>query len=309
MLSFHPIALEQKPVLDTYFHLYGEGSCQHSFASLFCMSEKYGDHICLKDGYLFVLRTRQCTENQRVYLFPMGDPTNRDGLIQAIRDILDDAHAHGTRACFRTVTQKASDLLLELFPGKFHSAYDRDYAEYLYAHDKLANLPGAEMASKRHDLNTYYRTYGDRTVIEPIRPEHLENILAFQKYWLEDYLGGEEDVQLDCENIAIQRGIAHFFELGFSGIVVFVDGRLVGYAYGVPLSDDYYDVIIEKGDRRISDIYRVLNRELVRMCCQNFSWINREEDVGVEGLRKAKLSYKPDRLIEKYLVTEVTPLA
>ena len=78
--------------------------------------------------------------------------------------------------------------------------------------------------------------------------------------------------------------------------------------YGVPLSDDYYDVIIEKGDRRISDIYRVLNRELVRMCCQNFSWINREEDVGVEGLRKAKLSYKPDRLIEKYLVTEVTPL-
>ena len=65
------------------------------------------------------------------------------------------------------------------------------------------------------------------------------------------------------------------------------------------------DVIIEKGDRSISDIYKILNRDLVRMCCYGFSYINREEDVGVEGLRKAKMSYKPDILLEKYIVTEV----
>ena len=308
MLLFDAITLEQKPVLDAYLRRYGEGSCQHSFVSLFCMSEKYGDLACLKDGYLFILRTRQCTEDLRVYLFPMGDPTNRDGLARAIGEILEDAHAHGARACFRTVTQQARDLLQELFPGRFRIKYDRDYAEYLYTYDRLANLPGSEMASKRHDLNTFYRNFGDRTVIEPIRPEHLEEILAFQKYWLEDYLADETDVQLDCENHAIHRGIAHFSELDLSGIVVFVDGKIAGYAYGAPLSDAHYDVIIEKGDRRIPDIYRVLNRELVRMCCAGYAYINREEDVGVEGLRKAKLSYKPDCFIEKYLATEVEPL-
>lgn len=305
MLSFETITLKQKPVFDAYLRRYGEGSCQHSFVSMFCMSEKYGDMVCQKGKYLYILRSNQCTDNQRVYLFPMGDSTDRDGLAQAIREILDDAHAHSARACFRTVTQNAKNLLLELFPGQFQIEYCRDYAEYLYTHDKLANLPGSEMASKRHDINTFYRCFGDRTVIEPIRPAHLDGILEFQKYWLEDYLGGVEDVQLEYENLAIHRGISHFVELGLSGIVVFVDGKMVGYSYGAPLSDTHYDVIIEKGDRRIPDIYRVLNRELVRMCCQGFTYINREEDVGVEGLRKAKLSYKPNGFIEKYLATEV----
>lgn len=308
MLPFEAITLEQKPVMDAYLRRYGEGSCQHSFVSLYCMSEKYGDLACLKNGYLFILRSKQCTKHLRVYLFPMGDPSDREGLTQAIREVLDDAHAHGARACFRTVTQHAKDLLETLFPGQFQMEYCRDYAEYLYTYDKLANLPSSEMASKRHDLNTFFRDFGDRTVIKPIRPEYLDDILAFQKYWLEEYLADEIDVQLECENLAIQQGISQFNELGLSGIVVFVDKKIAGYAYGAPLSDDHYDVIIEKGDRRIPDIYRVLNRDLVRMCCQGYTYINREEDVGVEGLRKAKLSYKPDCFIEKYLATEVAPL-
>ena len=290
MLSFSVITLDQKPVLDAFLRKYGEGSCQHSFVAMFCMSEKYGDMVCLKDNFLYILRTGQCTDRQRVYLFPMGDFSDRAGLTRAIREVLEDAHSHGAAACFRTVTEQAKNLLRELFPGLFRAEYCRDYAEYLYTYDKLANLPGSAMASKRHDINTFYRTYGDRTVIEPIGPAHLEDILKFQKCWLEDHLGSEEDVQLDCENLAIQRGISHFKELGLSGIVVFVDGRIAGYAYGAPLSDTHYEVIIEKGNRRIPDIYRILNRELVRMCCQGFTYINREEDVGVEGLRKAKLS-------------------
>lgn len=308
MLPFEAISLDQKSVLDACLHRYGEGSCQHSFISMFCMSEKYGDLACLKDGFLYILRANQCTDKQRVYLFPMGDPSDRQGLKRAICNILEDAHEHRAAACFRTVTERAKQLLQELFPGQFRFEYCRDYAEYLYTYDKLANLPGSEMASKRHDINTFYRDFGDRTAIDFIAPAHLDDILAFQKQWLEDYLCGEEDVQLDCENLAIQRGISHFSELGLSGIVVFVDGKLAGYAYGAPLSDTHYDVIIEKGDRRIPDIYRILNRELVRMCCQGFTYINREEDVGVEGLRKAKLSYKPDCFIEKYLATEVPSL-
>ena len=82
------------------------------------------------------------------------------------------------------------------------------------------------------------------------------------------------------------------------------DGKLAGYAYGARLSDDCYDVMIEKGDRSAPDIYKILNRDLVRLCCEGVGWINREEDLGVEGLRRAKLSYKPDRLIRKFSVRQ-----
>ena len=160
------------------------------------------------------------------------------------------------------------------------------------------------MASKRHDINTFFRDYGSRTRIERIRPEHITPIRAFQKAWLEAKIHGQEDVQLECENLAIQRGLDHFEALGLSGIVVLIDDALVGYAYGAPLSGDCYDVLIEKGDRRYPDIYRVLNRDLVRLCCGDYAWINREEDVGVPGLRKAKLSYKPDQLLEKFIARE-----
>jgi len=305
MLNFRNVTLDDKIMLERYFHRYGEGSCQHSFVSLYCMSCKYGDQICEKGGFLFVLRSRKCTQSQRVYLFPMGDGSDKAALRRAVQEILDDAHAHGATVRFETVTERARDELLAAGDGRFDAEYVRDYAEYLYRREKLADLPGHEMASKRHDINVFWRTYGERVRVERIRPDHIEAIRGFQTYWVEEKMHREEDVQLELENAAIQKGLEHFQELGLSGIVVFLDDRLCGYAYGAPLNESCYDVIIEKGDRNVADIYRVLNRELVRLCCRDYAWINREEDVGVEGLRKAKLSYKPDRLLEKFVVTEV----
>ena len=301
MLAFHEIALNDKELVDCYFHRYGENSCQHSFVSLYCMQRKYGDQICERDGCLYILRAHRGSAQERVYLFPMGE---RACIRQAVEQLRQDAHAHGAALRFETLTRTAAQLLEALFPGEFEVEPCRDYAEYLYTREKLALLPGSEMASKRHDISTFYRDFGSRTRIETIRPEHIASIRAFQKCWLEAKNHGQEDVQLECENLAIQRGLDHFEALGLSGIVVWIDDALVGYAYGVPLSGDCYDVLIEKGDRCYPDIYRVLNRDLVRFCCGDYAWINREEDVGEPGLRKARLSYKPDRLLEKFIARE-----
>lgn len=306
MLDFERITIEKKEALGRYLRRYGENSCQHSFATMYCMHEKYGDMVCEKDGFLYILRSGRCTEAERVYLFPMGDISDGETLRRAVGEILEDAHARGARVCFETLTKRAKEALLAAFPGQFKAEEVRDYAEYLYTRDKLAFLPGHEMASKRHDINTFFRDYGDRVRVEAMGPEHLDEVRRFQMEWLEVKEHGEEDVQLELENEAIQRGLCYFEALGLSGICVYIDGELRGYAYGAPLSEDCYDVMIEKGDRSIPDIYRVLNRDLVRMCCQEYDWINREEDVGVEGLRRAKLSYKPDLLLEKYIVKEAS---
>lgn len=309
MLDFHKPTLADKPLVDQYLFRWGEGSCQHSFVAMYCTEEKYGDRICEQDGYLFILRSRMCEENKRVYLFPMGDTENEMGIRHAIQAVLDDAHAHRCLVSFDTLTRQAKEICLRLFPGQFEALEKRDYAEYLYTREKLALLPGREMAAKRHDLSTLMRDYGDQLTVQKMLPAHIPQVMEFQKAWLESR--GENDdssVQLAFENTCIQRGLAHFEALGLSGIVVYYGERLCGYAYGAALTPAHYDVIIEKGDRSIPDIYRLLNRDLVRVCCDEYALINREEDLGVEGLRKAKLSYKPDQLLMKYLVKEVTPL-
>lgn len=305
MLSFEPLTITAKGTLLPYYHQYGEGSCQHSFVSSFCMSGKYGDQVCVQNGFLYTLRSMLCTEQERVYLFPLGERNPDDAICHAVTTVVEDAHAYGCRARFETVTEGAAEYLMRLFPGRFVIDEKRDYAEYLYTHDKLALLPGHEMASKRHDISTFDRQYAGRYVVQRIETaEQVDEIRPFQSWWKAERMAREEDVQLEREDESIRIGLEHFFELGLSGILVYIDDRLAGYAYGAALSDDCYDVMIEKGDRSAPDVYKILNRDLVRLCCDGMTWINREEDLGVEGLRKAKLSYKPDRLIRKFSVRE-----
>ena len=305
LLNFEAVALKHKEIITPYLYKYGEGSCQHSFAAMFCLADKYCDSVCEKDGWLFVHRAGISTKTERAYLFPMGDYSNEGGLKGAIETILEDAHCHGAAVRFETLTAAAKDAAVRLFPGKFSVTALRDYSEYIYTYDKLVNLPGPQLRSRRHDIRAFYRNFGSRTRIEIMEEKHLDEIRRFQKMWLENRLNGKADIQLEHENIVIQLGLSNFSELEITGIVIYIDKVLCGYAYGVPLSADSFDVIVEKGDRRISDIYRVLNLELVRLCCSEYQYINREEDIGVEGLRRAKLSYQPDILLEKYLLCEV----
>ena len=110
--------------------------------------------------------------------------------------------------------------------------------------------------------------------------------------------------QLKNEDNGIQTALDNFFDIGLTGVVVFIDGELCGYAYGAPLSDDFFDAIVGKGDRNFLNIHRVLNLEFVKNCCQGYKYINYEEDLGFKGLRIRKTEDKPDFMIEKYIVTE-----
>lgn len=304
-MEFEAVTLAKQQIIQPYLYRYGAGSCQHSFASMYCLADKYGDSFCEKDGWMLFYRAGISTPAERKYLMPMGDRTDREGLKRAIGAILEDAHSHHASACFQTLLEADKEAVLLLYPGMFEAEAKRGYFEYIYSYERLANLPGSDMASKRYDANLFYRTYGSRLRIERIEERHLDEIRAFQKVWLEQRIKEEEDVQLQLENTAILKGLAHYQQLNMSGIAVYIDDVLCGYAFGSPLNRQYYDVMYEKGDRSYQDIYKVLNRDLVRQCCQGFLYINREEDINVAGLRKAKLSYKPDFLLQKYCLREV----
>lgn len=299
-IDFHPIALEDYDVVWKYMSKYGEGSCQHSFVSMFSLYEKYGDAICEQDGFLYVLREHLCREGVRVYLAPMGNGDRKE----AFEKILEDAHSHHAAAEFQTLTETVCRFLEEQFPGKFQITECRDYAEYIYRTEKMATFDGKKLRKKRQEISRFYREYGDRVSVTRISKNDFPEILEFENKWLWQNREDHDSSALEREARAIDLQLEHFDALHLSGIVVRIDNVVHGYGYGTPLSDTYYDALIEKGDRDVHDIYRVLRQESVKQCALSYTYVNLEEDVGVEGLRALKLSYQPEILLKKYIVRE-----
>ena len=292
--------MDMKMLVDSYTFKYGEGSCQHSFVSSWCLRDKYGDEVCEHDGFLYTLRSKLCTENERVYLFPLGPRDDLDALRQAVQNVIDDAHSHNCRAKFQTVTQSARDAISAMFPEKFKVEYTRDYSEYVYRVDELSDI------ESHKNIQHFFKKYGADCRIERITKKHIPIIRAFQEKWLAERLADVPEMSdnLMIENTCIQSALDGFFMLGLSGIIITVDDETAGYEYGMPLSDNVFDSMAQKGDRRIQDIYRVLSREFPRMCCEGCTWLNWEEDTGSAGLRGAKESYNPAYILKKYIVRE-----
>lgn len=306
MLNFQPLSLGLKPLADSYTFRYGEGSCQHSFVSSWCLRQKYGDEFCEHDGCLYTLRSKKCTSTERVYLFPHGPGEN---LERAVQNVIDDAHENNAKVKFETVTQSAKELIMNLFPGKFEAVYDRDLSEYIYDAESLSTLSGRHLKNKRNSFNAFCREYDGRFSVTKILPGHIGMIREFQGEWLDEKLVCENnplhELQLKQENDGVQCALDDFFELGLSGIVIFIDGELKGYMYGSPLSADCFDTISGKGAPDVPNISTVLKREVVRFCCDGFQFVNFEEDLGIEGLRTMKTEYMPVKMIEKFTVKEL----
>ena len=307
MLEFQPVDFRIKELVDSYTFKYGEGSCQHSFVSSFCLNHKYGDMFCGHDNFLYTLRSRKCTENERVYLFPHGD---RSRIRSAVQNVIDDAHEHNAKVRFETLTGSAKDIVLENFPDMFSVESSEDYTEYVYSIDRQEDLTRWGLRNRRQKINRFFRDYGDRCEILNIEREHIPMIREYQAQWLNYKLTSQERSPhyidaITTDNSAVQTALDNFFELGLFGIILFIDGKVSGYEYGSRLSDTYCDSMEEKGDTRIRSICRVLNQEFITRFCHGMHYINVEEDVGIEGIREKKHFDQPDIMIQKFILREV----
>jgi len=302
MLNFKKVNLSDSINLKPYLENYGESSCQHSLYLMTGLSMKYGDEYAITDDILFIHRSKLDTDTHRVYLAPLGDFT--DCFEKCIDILFADAASFNKKVSFITVTESFKDRLEKEFPDRFDIKYSRDYSEYIYLTDNLSILPGRSLSAKRNRVRAFYSNYEGNIRIENISRSNLADVYAFQQYWIEQRLLEGNDEMLERENEAIKFYLAHFFELNFRGIAVYVKGTLVGYAAGVPLNRECIDEVIEKGRKDITGIYQLLCNEFALICAKGYKYINREEDLGVEGLRRAKESYCPDILLEKYIVTE-----
>lgn len=307
MLEFQPVTFGIKELVDSYTFRYGEGSCQHSFVSSFCLNHKYGDMFCEHDNFLYTLRSRKCTESERVYLFPHGD---RSRIKYAIQNVINDAHEHNAKVRFETLTESAKDIVLMNFPDRFTVEASEDYTEYVYSIGRQEDLTQPGLRNRRQKINRFFRDYGGSCEILNIQREHIPMIREYQSKWLKHKLESRNRSQyyidaIKSDNASVQTALNNFFELGLFGIIIFIDSTVSGYEYGSRLSETYCDSIMEKGDANIKNIYRVLNQEFINRFCHGMRYINVEEDIGIEGIRNKKRLDRPDIIIQKFILREV----
>ena len=297
-LNFQEVTIKDKEWVEPLLKTGNRGSMEYNYTTTFVWRNSYRFEIARMDDY-FLLRT---DPQNPTYLFPAG----RGPLEPVIRALHEDALEAGVSLVFNTVLPDAKGRLEELYPGKFAFEYWRDGADYVYDTQALATLAGKKLAGKRNHIRRFLDNNPDWRY-EPVSAENLDDVRKMNTVWCIQN-GCAEDLAISEEYCAVESAVRHFDELGLSGGLLRAGGKAVAFSIGDPLNEDTYLVHFEKAFADIQGAYPMINQQFIQHNCMKYKFVNREEDAGVPGLRRAKLSYQPIRLVEKYIATLKEPI-
>lgn len=198
------------------------------------------------------------------------------------------------------------ELIKQWYPGMFEMTVNRDYSDYIYLQEKLATLSGKKLHGKRNHIHRFEERYPDWSY-EHINDDNEQECARMAMEWcMENCMGEASNIEYDKidESKLVVYAIRHREKLGFIGGAIRADGKIIAVTLGEPLTEDTFVVHFEKAYAQIQGAYPMINREFVRNELMDYTYVNREEDLGEEGLRKAKLSYRPEILLEKGVITK-----
>lgn len=278
-LNFEAPSLEQKERIDRIVQREDVRICDQTFGNLFCWSGTMEVGIALwEDTFISRWGTR-CT-------VPVGP--QRKAVLEAM------IAAGITR--FVGVDERYKEWLEQTFPGKFTFKEAKNF-DYIYEREALATLKGKKLAAKRNHINAFEAAH--QWEVKPIDQSNLQEIRQFNDWWCRENNCAEER-SLAWEGCAVRRGLQYFEELGYIGLALYADGKLCAFTYGEPMGQAGFCIHAEKADADLRGAYPMINREFARVLPAHIQWVNREDDAGDEGLKKAKMSYRPALLLKKY---------
>lgn len=230
-------------------------------------------------------------------MMPVGPVDRPEGLRQAIHLLEEDSLEQGHPLCMLGITPDAKVALEQALPGSFFYIPERDYFDYIYLRENLALLKGKKYQSKRNHINNFKKQYVYEYI--PITPDIVPQCLLLECKWYKSNHTDEDEEELSDERRSLTYALHHFDALGLIGGAIRVDGEIVAFSFGAPVNHNTFGVHVEKADVHYEGAYTVINQEFASHLPEVYSYVNREEDLGIEGLRRAKLSYNPIILLEK----------
>jgi len=296
MLKFQPIDIKDQLLLSSFSQKFDCQLLNYSFSVLFLYRNVCKFQYTISNNFLLIKATHH---NEDYFMFPMGE-----GNLPAILDRLAmETLSSGIKPVrFYQFCNDIAPLLLlwaEEFcqntGAHFRTIPVREDFEYIYVSKKLALLEGHLFKPKRNQINAF--TKNNIWSWSYITKKNIEEVKIFNTLW-DACKDCEEHPALASENVALEDAFTYFFELNLQGVILQVEDKVVAFSIGFPLNADTFLVLFEKADKTCKGAYTMINKLFASEITKHFAYINRAEDAGEEGLRKAKLSYQPEYLIE-----------
>ncbi|MDR2120793.1 MAG: phosphatidylglycerol lysyltransferase domain-containing protein [Tannerella sp.] len=298
MLSFKTVDIEDREIITSCIYPGNYLNCDFSFANICSWHFLYKSEFVIVDGFLLIRFFVE--ENRRVYMYPVGN-----GDLKHIIGLLEeDARADGYPLWILGVTPDAKYELENRFPGEFEYTPEPDYFDYVYLRTDLAALKGKKYQAKRNHVNNFKKRY--RYEYVPVTPDIIPLCLNLECKWFQANSTSEGIEDLLHENRSMIFALNHFDALGLTGGAITVDGEIVAFTYGSPINHHAFGIHVEKGDIRYEGVFSIINQEFASRIPEQFIFVNREEDLGIPGLRQAKQSYHPVILLEKNAAVKKT---
>lgn len=296
-IKFKKPQLEDKELMKRYFAMQENKSCEYSFANILLWCRFYNVVYAVIHDMLVFMSDDEGAEVS--FAFPMG---KKENLKEVLDTLLRWCEERNLEFHMHSISREQFAEIEALYPGRFSVEYDRDDADYVYEREKLAALSGKKYHGKKNHVNKFKRLYPNWSY-EPITRENVEECFQMALKW-RCINGCDADEEKNAEMCVTLNSLRLLEELDLQGGLLRADGEVVAFSIGEPLNQDTFVVHIEKAFPDVEGAYTMINQQFVLHETEGFTYINREEDTGEEGLRQAKLSYRPVFLVEKGVVTQ-----
>ena len=292
-LVFEKPKMEDKNLIDKILIKEKKSDALATFGTYFLWSDYFNTKVCEHKNILFT----RFDSGKVSYLFPKGTKSIL-GVKKAMDLIFEDYNNLKLPELYISGLDISEVIKLEkVCPQKFDFINRRDKFEYIYSSSELTNLKGKKYHSKRNHIAKFEKTYDWK--YEDINIDNKKKYMDFFEKWFSENNNSEDKLNTGEYN-AIVKAMDNYKDLGLYGGAITVNGQIVACTMGERISNKVFVVHFEKALTDFDGAYALINREFSRVLGKSFKYINREEDLGIEGLRKAKLSYKPAFLISRF---------
>ena len=304
-MTFHPLTLFDREAMQAVTLHSGRRNCNYTFANLVGWQFWYYTEVCVLENAVVL---RYTFDGRRAYMVC----TSEELSLQLIEALFDDSNGDLTLigledsqvaqlstikvplALWRGVRGEASPFSISVEPV-------RNQYDYIYRRTDLATLHGRHLDAKRNHINRFRAEHPDFEY-RPLAPEFFDECRRLTEIWQEEKDASDT---IDVEKYVMETIFSNWDALGMTGGSIFVDGRMVAFTYGSAVTTDTLDVCVEKADRHVEGAFAIINQQFAEHLPEQYIYLNREEDMGIPGLRQAKLSYHPEILLT-YNVVHIT---
>ncbi|MDO4178285.1 MAG: phosphatidylglycerol lysyltransferase domain-containing protein [Phascolarctobacterium sp.] len=290
ILKFKEVTLADKEIIDSFVRKEGFHSCDGAFTNYFVWHKAFKTFWCIEDGFL-IIKARRYGED--FFMPPFGGKD--EDLLGVMKKIMDENNGN---LCMHGVAVEFKERIEKVMP-ELDFSEDREDWDYVYLQEKLATLSGRKLHGQKNHYNAFVKEHPDYTY-EPITQANIHECLALGNAWCDSRV--QEDPSIEEEREALTESLKYFDELGLRGGCLRWDGKVQAFSYGTKINSDTAVLHVEKAVRGIRGAYIAMTKEFAAHAWTDVRYLNREEDMGIPGLRKAKLDLKPEFMVVKYNV-------